>query len=60
MPKGSNRRKSGKSVNKPSRVKRKASKKMKEAVEARSLNREAREVESDEEVGKEEFERENP
>jgi len=30
------------------------------AAEVRSLNREAREVEEDEEEGKEEFERENP
>lgn len=59
MPKNSNRRKSGKRANIP-KANRIPSKKMKEAAEARSLNKEAREVESDEEEGKEEFERENP
>lgn len=59
MPKGS-REKSGKHVNKPAKAKGKPTKKMMEAAEARSLNKEALEVESDEEEGKEEFQRENP
>ena len=59
MPKGSNRGKSGKHANR-SKAKRKPTKKMTEAAEARSLNKEARDVESEEVEGKEEFERENP
>ena len=45
---------------KPVKAKRKPSKKLMEAAEGRSLNKEAREVEIDEEEGKEEFGRENP
>lgn len=58
--KPSKQRKKGERANKPSNVKREPSKKTMEEAEARSLNKEAQEVEADEEEGKEEFERENP
>ena len=49
--KRSKKGKTGKRANEPVRAKRKPSKKVMEAAEARSLNKEAREVESDEEEG---------